>query len=56
MPEDQFRREPEDDASMVEIDALLDKIASSGVESLTPEESDRLERARKKLLRRNARR
>jgi membrane associated rhomboid family serine protease len=33
------------------IDALLDKIAAHGMESLTPEERDRLEKARQALLR-----
>jgi Family of unknown function (DUF6576) len=40
------------DASMTEIDALLDKIAKSGIASLTPKERERLEEAREELMKR----
>lgn len=39
-------------ASMVEIDALLDKIAHSGMASLTPKERAQLEKAREELKKR----
>jgi Rhomboid family len=42
----------EQDASMTEIDALLDKIAKSGIASLTPKERKRLEKAREDLMKR----
>lgn len=42
------------EASMREIDALLDKIAQSGIESLTPAERAKLEDAREDLLKRNS--
>ncbi len=53
-----FAREspPAPPESMAEIDALLDKIARSGVESLTPKERDRLESARKKIIKKKTRR
>lgn len=41
-------------AAMAEVDALLDKIARSGMHSLTPAERSRLEAARADLLRRGA--
>jgi hypothetical protein len=41
------------DASMAEIDALLDKIAVSGISSLTPKERAKLEAAREGLLKRS---
>jgi hypothetical protein len=45
-------RDEEQDASMTEIDALLDKIAKSGIASLTPKERERLEKAREDLMKR----
>jgi hypothetical protein len=39
---------------MAEVDALLDKIARSGIRSLTAEERARLEAARADLLKRDA--
>jgi membrane associated rhomboid family serine protease len=41
-------------ATAAEVDALLDKIARSGIASLTPAERARLEAAREDLLRRNS--
>jgi hypothetical protein len=41
--------------SMAELDALLDKIARSGVSSLTPKERARLDLARNELLKRQSR-
>jgi hypothetical protein len=38
---------------MVEIDALLDKIAQSGIGSLTPKERARLDTARETLRKRD---
>jgi hypothetical protein len=40
--------------SMAEIDALLDKIATSGISSLTKAERERLDAARERLARRGA--
>lgn len=37
---------------MVEVDALLDKISSTGLESLTPREHERLAAAQARLARR----
>lgn len=51
-PRERFRREPEEDASMVEIDALLDKIATSGLDSLSSRERAKLEKAREVLMKR----
>ena len=48
--EEQYEPEPED-SSMAEMDALLDKIARSGIGSLTPNERRILDRARDRLLR-----
>jgi len=42
------------DASMAEIDALLDKIAQSGISSLTAKERAKLEKGREKLLKRES--
>jgi membrane associated rhomboid family serine protease len=42
------------DAAMAELDALLDKIATSGLASLTPGERERLEKAREDLLKRES--
>jgi hypothetical protein len=42
------------DESMAEIDALLDKIATSGMASLTPKERARLDAARDDLLKRTS--
>jgi hypothetical protein len=42
--------------SMAEVDALLDKIAQSGISSLTPKERAKLDRAREDLKNRGARR
>lgn len=39
-------------ASMAEVDALLDKIAQSGIESLTPKERAKLDAARRRLQKR----
>lgn len=44
------------DASMAEIDALLDKIAQSGLGSLTAKERAKLEKGREKLLKKESRR
>jgi hypothetical protein len=41
-----------EDATMAEVDALLDKIATSGIASLTPKERARLEAAREGLMKR----
>jgi hypothetical protein len=38
---------------MAEVDALLDKIAQSGISSLTKDERERLDSARKRLARRD---
>lgn len=43
-----------DDASMSEIDALLDKIAKSGIGSLTAKERARLEKGRESLLKKES--
>lgn len=49
------RSEPDESAmAMTEMDALLDKIGRSGLNSLTTEERTRLEAARKSLMRRNS--
>lgn len=45
-----------DNASMSEIDALLDKIAQTGIGSLTAKERARLERGRENLLKKDSRR
>ncbi|MDP3069059.1 MAG: rhomboid family intramembrane serine protease [Opitutaceae bacterium] len=45
-----------EDSSMAEVDALLDKIATSGIGSLTPKERAKLEAARADLLRKQAER
>jgi membrane associated rhomboid family serine protease len=42
------------DASMAEIDALLDKIARTGLSSLTPTERAKLEQGRESLLKRSS--
>ncbi|MEO6569473.1 MAG: DUF6576 domain-containing protein, partial [Opitutaceae bacterium] len=42
--------------SMAEVDALLDKIAQSGISSLTPKERAKLDRAREDLKNRGVRR
>jgi hypothetical protein len=47
------RANPED-ATMAEIDALLDKIATTGISSLSPKERARLEAAREGLMKRDA--
>lgn len=44
--------DPAPDATMAEVDALLDKIAKSGINSLTARERAKLEAAREGLLRR----
>lgn len=44
----------EEAATMAEVDALLDKIAKSGIASLTPKERARLEAAREGMLRRGS--
>jgi hypothetical protein len=44
----------EDDKSMPEVDALLDKIARSGIGSLTAGEKKKLEKAREELLKRES--
>jgi hypothetical protein len=43
-----------DSANMAEIDALLDKIAQSGIGSLTPKERAKLDAAREGLLKRGS--
>lgn len=48
------RAEPERVSSMAEIDALLDKIARSGIGSLTPKERAKLDAARADLLRKSS--
>jgi membrane associated rhomboid family serine protease len=55
-----FRRKPpvalnKEPEAPGDVDALLDKIAQSGFQSLTPKEKQRLEAAREELLRRNRR-
>jgi membrane associated rhomboid family serine protease len=49
----QSREEPQD-AAMAEVDALLDKIAKSGLASLTEDERERLEKAREHLMKRES--
>lgn len=44
--------EVDQDESMTEVDVLLDKIAKSGINSLTPKERQRLEKAREELMKR----
>jgi membrane associated rhomboid family serine protease len=44
------------DSTMAEVDALLDKIAKSGIASLTPKERAKLDAARANLLKRSSRR
>jgi len=44
---------PQEKEAPGDVDALLDKIAQSGFQSLTPKEKLRLESAREELLRRN---
>ncbi|MEQ1859434.1 MAG: DUF6576 domain-containing protein [Chthoniobacteraceae bacterium] len=44
----------EEDAPMAEVDALLDKIAKSGIGSLSPGERARLEKAREELMKRES--
>lgn len=46
-------REPEEDDAMSEVDALLDKIAKSGMASLTPRERAKLEQARADLIKKD---
>jgi hypothetical protein len=47
--------EPEPaDSSMAEMDMLLDKIAKTGIDSLSSKERSRLEQARKELLKRES--
>jgi membrane associated rhomboid family serine protease len=48
-----YEPEPED-SSMAEMDMLLDKIAKSGIDSLSSKERARLEQARKELLKRGS--
>jgi hypothetical protein len=43
-----------EDATMAEVDALLDKIATSGISSLTAKERAKLEAAREGLMKRSA--
>lgn len=47
------RREIEEDDTMSEVDALLDKIAQSGMGSLTPGERAKLEQARADLIKKD---
>lgn len=47
-------KSPKEDATMAEVDALLDKIAKSGISSLTPKERAKLEAAREGLMKRGA--
>lgn len=47
-------RSPQEKATMAEVDALLDKIATSGIGSLTARERERLESARADLMKRGA--
>lgn len=49
-----IKRNPKEDATMAEVDALLDKIAKSGISSLTAKERAKLEAAREGLMRRSA--
>jgi hypothetical protein len=46
------RVDEEEDESMSEVDVLLDKIAKSGIDSLTAKERKRLEKAREELMKR----
>ena len=53
-PRERFRREVgDDDDAMGEVDALLDKIAQSGMASLTPRERAKLEEARAALMKKD---
>lgn len=56
LPSPNPRTEPidqeEEDESMTEVDVLLDKIAKSGIGSLTAKERQRLEKAREELMKR----
>jgi membrane associated rhomboid family serine protease len=45
---------PKEDSTMAEVDALLDKIAKSGMSSLTAKERAKLEAAREGLMKRSA--
>jgi hypothetical protein len=45
---------PRENATMAEVDALLDKIATSGISSLTAKERAKLEAAREGLMKRGA--
>ena len=49
------RLAPGDDSAMADMDALLDKIATSGIESLTPREKARLDAARERIVKRRSR-
>jgi hypothetical protein len=49
-------RVAKENATMAEVDALLDKIATSGMSSLTPKERAKLDAARADLLKRGSRR
>jgi hypothetical protein len=46
--------EEEEDEPTSEVDALLDKIAKSGIGSLTAKERKRLEKAREDLMKRES--
>lgn len=48
------RADPVKSSSMAEIDALLDKIAHSGIASLTPKERAKLDSARQELMRKSS--
>jgi membrane associated rhomboid family serine protease len=54
--EAELEREAELDEPMAEMDALLDKIAKGGINSLSSSERQRLEKAREALLKRETRR
>jgi membrane associated rhomboid family serine protease len=47
-------RTPKEDSTMAEVDALLDKIATNGISSLTAKERAKLEAAREDLMKRGA--
>jgi hypothetical protein len=47
-------KRPVENATMAEVDALLDKIAKSGIGSLTPKERAKLEAAREGLMKRGS--
>jgi len=55
LPDPKRGMEEEPDTPMAEVDALLDKIAKSGIGSLSASERARLEKAREELMKRESR-